>query len=259
MDFLTIFFILIALLALIVAYSHISSAQTKAYYESRNVAYGGGTTLRMFVGIFKGVNMMDSISLQYQRMKAANQKILASTVFGMTTITIIDPAVLRSVFVKDFDHFADRRTSRDNSASKDVLLSKALFFMMGRNWRLLRSKLTPAFTTGKIKRLLPLFNESGKKLVKFLEGEISGGNEVDFMQAYSKYTMDIIATAVCGIDSGAFDQKGMSKFEDMAAKLQIQFGGVQFLKMMIIITSAKLGEFLGLTIFPKDVSTYINS
>jgi len=70
-----------------------------------------------------------------------------------------------------------------------------LFAVTGERWKHLRSKLSPTFTTGKIKRMFRLFDQNGKKFIKFLETEIqtSANGEVDLLEAYSKFTMDIIA------------------------------------------------------------------
>jgi len=132
-----------------------------------------------------------------------------------------------------------------------------LFPMAGERWKHLRSKLSPTFTTGKIKRMFRLFDQSGNKFVNFLESEIehSQNGEVELTDAYSKFTMDIIASAACGIDSEAFNQRGPSYFEQAGKKLQLQFGAKVILKMFaMMLLPIKVSDALGLSIFGQDVN-----
>lgn len=102
-----------------------------------------------------------------------------------------------------------------------------------------------------MKRLFALFDVSAKKLVQFLESQVacSTNSEMDLTIGFSKFAIDIIASAVCGLNSNAFDQIQPSLFEKMGAKLQPSFGGWQGLKILIMFTSPKLMDLLGLSIF----------
>jgi cytochrome P450 len=135
-----------------------------------------------------------------------------------------------------------------------------LISIKGDQWKALRSKLSPTFTTGKIKRLFSLFDVSGRKLVKFVEGEMADGNgEMDLSQAYSKFAMDIIASAVCGIDSQTFDQKEPSLFEKMGTKLQFKLGGLGMFKMFMILVFPRLTDFLGMSFFEMEMQNFFSS
>ncbi|XP_035706595.1 cytochrome P450 9e2 isoform X2 [Folsomia candida] len=148
-----------------------------------------------------------------------------------------------------------------SAPKNDYLFKKMLFFQKGEQWKALRSKLSPTFTTGKIKRLFSLFDQSGKKLVKYVEQEIGGngdGGEFDIIEAYSKFTMDIIASSVCGIDSHAFDQKEPSFFEKMGQKMQLSFDGFTLLKIIVISLSTTIGDFFGFSFFARDVQDFFS-
>jgi len=43
----------------------------------------------------------------------------------------------------------------------------------GKKWKDLRSKMSPTFTTGKIKRMFQIMKKSGDRFVSFLEQEIA--------------------------------------------------------------------------------------
>lgn len=249
-----IFIILVIAFIVLVLVLQYLSHKSKSYYESKGITYQGSGTLRLLLNILKGVTVIEDMEFQYRKLKSQNTKLAIAHNFGMTTLVVSDPDILRSIFVKDFDHFGNR--SAFKIPKSDVLFGKMLFVLQGEKWKILRSKLSPTFTTGKIKRLFPVFNASGKKLVKYLEAEIAQNpseGETDLNEGYSKFTMDVIASAVIGIDSEAFDQKEPSLFERMGMKLQLTFGVAVILKLVVMMSLPKVADWLGLSFFEKEV------
>jgi hypothetical protein len=49
--------------------------------------------------------------------KAEGLKFFGVYFLGMPTLTIIDPEIIRSILVKDFDHFVDRQLNLFDQAS----------------------------------------------------------------------------------------------------------------------------------------------
>ncbi|XP_035716599.1 cytochrome P450 9e2 isoform X1 [Folsomia candida] len=190
-------------------------------------------------------------------MRQAGVPVAGKTVMGATNYYVTDLTVLKHIFVKDFDHFVNRRFQMP---SNDVLVNKMLIFLHDEQWKGLRSKLSPTFTTGKIKRLFPLFNDSAKKLVAYVDERMaeSPHGEIDLGDGYSKFTMDTIASAVCGMNSHAFDQLDPSLFELMGKKLQIQFTVKNFFKFLIVFGLPKVSEWFGITMFEENMHKFFN-
>ena len=57
---------------------------------------------------------------------------------------IRDPDLAQKILIKDFSHFHDHGVPADPNNPLD----QNLFTMNGEQWRTLRNKLTPVFTTG---------------------------------------------------------------------------------------------------------------
>jgi len=154
--------------------------------------------------------------------------------FGVkTTVLVTYPELIKHIVVKDFDHFVDRKAI--NFPKADKIFSKMLVTQRGEQWKDLRSKMSPTFTTGKIKRMFQIMKKSGDRFVSFLEQEIARSGpegEIELSDAYSKMTMDVIATAACGIDSKAFDNKEPSRFERMGNKLRFQLSGLEMFRSL---------------------------
>lgn len=230
-------------------------------FEGKDICYLGNGSIRLIQNTILRRNFLTLIQNQYEEIKNSNNKIGVNYDFGQKNFVIIDPDLLKGVLVKDFDHFSDRRTFV--AGKGDYLFSKMLFAMTGERWKRLRSKLSPTFTTGKIKRMFRLFDNSGKKFVKFLESEIqnAGNEEIELTEAYSKFTMDIIASAACGIDSQAFNQKEPSMFEKYGKTMQLTLGGKFIILIFaLLLLPKKVSDALGLSFFEKEVSinSYLN-
>jgi len=79
---------------------------------------------------------------------------------GLTQgLFVQDVELIKHIVIKDFDHFTDRIAL---DCAHDPHLGRTLIFLKGNEWKQVRSALSPAFTTGKMKRLLKLFQATAK-------------------------------------------------------------------------------------------------
>src|SRR5699024_1646695 len=91
-----------------------------------------------------------------------------------------------------------------------------LFIAKDDVWRNLRAKLSPVFTSGKMKMMFPLMQECVEDLHSFLD-ENSGG-EIETKMMMKKYSVDIISTCAFGINTFCFRNDNSEIFK-MATKL----------------------------------------
>jgi cytochrome P450 len=61
----------------------------------------------------------------------------------------------------------------------DPLEAKNLFNMQGHNWKEMRTKLSPTFTSGRMKAMFPLVMECATQLEEFMEGLAKKGDEFE--------------------------------------------------------------------------------
>lgn len=79
-----------------------------------------------------------------------------------------------------------------------------LFNLTGAKWRNLRVKLTPTFTSGKMKMMFPTMVECGIQLQEHLN-KIAESKEIETKNLFSGFTIDIIASCAFGIKTNALD------------------------------------------------------
>ncbi|XP_021957568.2 cytochrome P450 6a2 [Folsomia candida] len=256
-DILWIFVFLIVFLTSYLAYSDFKDRQ---YFHSKKIFHFSNgiykTIYFMIYLILKKKPMMIVYQMNYDKLKRANAKLGGRTQFGKKNFLVADSDLMKHILVKDYDHFVNRGGL--NMPESDILVKRMLIFLSDEKWKGMRSKLSPTFTTGKIKRLFSLFNDSAKKLIKYVDERMaeSTDGEIELGDGYSKFTMDTIASAVCGMNSQAFDQIEPSIFEMMGKKLQLSFNGRTILKFFVMISFPKFAERLGITLFGNDVHQF---
>lgn len=79
-------------------------------------------------------------------------------------LMIRDTELIKHVLIKDFNFFQNR-----NASSSDIVGSKNLFVVNNPDWKYIRQKLSPIFTTGRLKKMFELMLEIGKDLDAYME------------------------------------------------------------------------------------------
>ncbi len=106
--------------------------------------------------------------------------------FSMTTPVLIlrDPELIKNILTKDFNYFTDRNSyfMEDNDP-----VTNHLFNLGGEPWRILRIKLTPTFTSGKIKIMFNLMKECTEELVNVISKDVDGRQEHEIRETMARY------------------------------------------------------------------------
>jgi len=93
--------------------------------------------------------------------------------FDRPCLLIRDMKLVKNILVKDFHNFIDRSVSYE--AKFDPIFGYNLPFLKDQLWRHLRTKLTPVFTSRKMKMMFYLVDTSCKELVVCLEKATADG------------------------------------------------------------------------------------
>lgn len=118
--------------------------------------------------------------------------------FFRPALLINDINIIKNVLNNEFQHFHDRGVY--TNVSHDPL-SGGLFQLSGSEWKSLRSKLTPAFSSAKLKNMFATFLDVGMELEKYISKQADGGGcLMEMKDLLSRYIVDIIASTIFGIE-----------------------------------------------------------
>jgi cytochrome P450 family 6 len=129
-----------------------------------------------FVGNLKEcVLMKTTIGEQLQRIykEHSDKPYVGIFSFDKPSLLIRDPEMVKNILVKDFQTFIDHIIFADETL--DPLFGNMLFLLKGQLWRHLKTKLTPVFTSRKMKVMFNLVDTCGKELADYLDKATAGG------------------------------------------------------------------------------------
>ncbi|KAF2880402.1 hypothetical protein ILUMI_25769 [Ignelater luminosus] len=116
-------------------------------------------------------------------------------------LVVKDPTIIKTILMKDFQSFQDRPIFSDEAC--DPIFTTSLGIIKSPHWKPLRSKLSPIFTSGKMKLMFVLINKCAVNLKQYIN-TILGDDGLDIKDVAGKYTTDVIATCAFGIEVNSF-------------------------------------------------------
>ncbi|KAI8435423.1 hypothetical protein MSG28_003730 [Choristoneura fumiferana] len=119
-------------------------------------------------------------------------------------LLVRDLDVLKHVMIRQFDNFVDRGFSFSNKG-----LGFNLFNAESDDWRVLRTRLSPMFTTGKLKNMLYLMTERGDRFLRYLEPLVERSPEQNVHTLIQRFTIANIGACAFGIDIDINDVDGV--------------------------------------------------
>ncbi|CAK1541964.1 unnamed protein product [Leptosia nina] len=133
-------------------------------------------------------------------------------------LVIRDPELAKKVLMTDFFHFYPRGML--SYTHKGEPMFRNLFFADGDVWRLLRQRLTPAFTSGKLRAMFPLIQERAKHLQTRALRLASGpsGAVLDARDLMARYTTDFIGACGFGLDAASLQDED-SEFRKLGVNI----------------------------------------
>jgi len=108
---------------------------------------------------------------------------------------ISDADMIRAVFVKDFDHFVNRRAFE----SRAKYFRKIISVIRDQEWKDVRSSISPTFTTGKIKRMSTLIKTCADELADKMTSIAQKDGKVDTKKIFSTFTVNVISKCAFGM------------------------------------------------------------
>jgi len=167
---------------------------------------------------------------------------------GKPALVVCNPELIKHVLTKDFNNFQDHGMPYD---TENDPLSANLFNLSGHRWKMLRSKLSPTFTSGKIKGMFPLVHECVQQLLECLREECKKNNgSVEMQDLLLRYCADVIGSCAFGISCNSLKNPD-SEFQHMGREM-LTTGSKTFLQFFIARNFPGLRKYVTTRrLFPK--------
>ncbi|KAG5888981.1 hypothetical protein JTB14_026052 [Gonioctena quinquepunctata] len=170
--------------------------------------------------------------------------------FSLPTVLVRDPELIKQLFIKDFDHFTDHRQFIPEKA--DPFWCRNIFASKGRDWRDMRSILSPSFTSSKLKNMFELISKCSENFVDhFLERD-QDLEVAEMKDLMTRFTNDVIATTAFGVEVDSFNNP-KNEFYMMAKGAKILADTRSTLKFLGFIMMPKVFQLLNISLLPKNV------
>lgn len=208
------------------------------------------------LGNFSGISslsMSEVISNLYEKSK--NHRFIGFYTLHKPSILINDPVLIQHVMIKDFSIFHDR--PMPECEERDAL-SSHLFNLSGERWRDVRAKFTPAFSSGKLKRMFSVMKDVGDVLTNFLEKKCKEGENIfDARDIFSRYTIYNISSIAFGVDNDTINEPNHI-FRQMSLKI-FELSIMQRLRFTFMFLQPKLYNILKFRVVSRSVEDFIRS
>ncbi|OAD56572.1 putative cytochrome P450 6a14 [Eufriesea mexicana] len=185
------------------------------YWHKRDIK---GPKPLPFVGNFKDIflgkaSVNDCFEEAYYNFR--NEKVVGLYVGHTPLLVLRDPEIIKNVLIKDFSIFADRTF---HSLPSVEPLNEHLFILDSERWRPLRARLSPVFTSGKLKEMFHLLVECANQFEKYLDNVVEKGEFIECRDIAAKFTTDVIGSCAFGIEINALASED-SEFRRMGKKI----------------------------------------
>nr|UDM55055.1 cytochrome P450 [Anopheles sinensis] len=117
-------------------------------------------------------------------------------------VYIRDPHLAKRIMLNDFQYFHDRGVYCNEERDP---LSSNLFALPGQRWKNLRARLTPTFTSGQLRNMMPTFLDVGKKLMAQMEKLVERETVLEMRAITSRFVLEIVASVYFGFEANCLE------------------------------------------------------
>lgn len=194
-----------------------------------------------------------NVQEQYIRFKSQGE-IHFGTFQALKPIYIpIHQDLVRNVLAKDFANFMDRGMYYDE---KHDPISGQLFNLEGQKWKNLRAKLTPTFTSGKMKMMFQTLVDCGGPMVDRLDKQCKQKKAVDIKEILACFTTDVIGSCAFGLECNSFQDENKDSAFRAAGKNFFGFNRWRLVRIILIRFIPEICKLLRVKMFEKSLTDF---
>lgn len=196
-------------------------------------------------------NFLIKIANFYHKGKSSGRPFYGLYFLHKPIVLATDLDFIRTVMIKDFNVFVDR--GEYTNEKRDPLMAH-LVHLESNRWRDMRSKLSPTFTSGKMKYMFPTIVSVSERLVDCLREMVATDNEVEVRDLMARFTTDVIGSAAFGIECNSLNDPN-TIFRQMGKKI-FDTPKLSLFERTIVTLFMPLARLLNISMHHKDVTDF---
>ncbi|XP_070492748.1 cytochrome P450 6a22-like [Chironomus tepperi] len=155
-------------------------------------------------GMGKKYSQFELLKDVYDKFKHNSSPIVGLYYYLSPVIMVKDMELAKNIFTRDSVHFIDRGAYYNE---KDNPISAHIFNLDNPKWKTLRTKLTPTFTSGKIKMMFYTVYDVAERFVNKLKSEVDVAvdGEIEIKEFAGRFTTDVIGSVGFGLEINSLD------------------------------------------------------
>ncbi|XP_040836338.1 cytochrome P450 3A6-like [Ochotona curzoniae] len=170
-------------------------------------------------------------------------------------LAITDPDMIKTVLVKEcYSVFINRRCLGPVGFMKSTLTNSK-----DEEWKRLRTLVTPTFTSGKLKEMLPIISDYGDVLVKNLSQEAEKGKPINVKVIFEAYSMDVITGISFGVNIDSLRNPEDPFLKNFRRLLNLNFFSPLLFSVTLFPFLTPIYEALNITRYPRDVIDFLKT
>ncbi|XP_063706150.1 probable cytochrome P450 6g2 [Culicoides brevitarsis] len=160
---------------------------------------------------FSKESTAETINQIYNHPNAKNEPFVGFHLFHQPALLLRDPECVKEVLVKNFQHFTNRYAGSDPAV--DPVGGLNMFQVNNPLWKIIRTKLSPVFTSGKMKQMLYMVEKVGQDLMEVVSKCVKDGDGVlEIRYLFSMFTIDAISLVAFATESNCLKDPINSEF-----------------------------------------------
>ncbi|XP_074653665.1 cytochrome P450 3A24-like [Tubulanus polymorphus] len=186
--------------------------------------------------------------------KFKDNKIYGSVFNGKPNIMVLDLDLIKSVIIKQAGTVFTNKTASFGSTNK--VTAKMITLLRDDHWKHVRSMLTPAFSSGKMRKMKSLIQEGARNLVENFSRHEQENKPVQMKNAFGCFSMDVTVSTIFGLQVNSLIDPD-HQIVTNTKTLMSSFRGIRvFLLFLLPSLFRFLAHFGIVEIFPRRIIDY---
>ncbi|XP_058536475.1 cytochrome P450 3A6-like [Ochotona princeps] len=173
----------------------------------------------------------------------------------LPVLVITDPDMLKAVLLEEcYSSFTNRRPFGPMGFMKSSVTNSK-----DEEWKRIRTLLSPTFTSGKIKEMLPIIAHYGDVLVKNLSQEAEKGKPVNLNKIFEAYSIDVITATSFGVNIDSLRNPHDPFLKNLRRLLNLNFFSPLHFSVTLFPFLTPVCEALNISRYPRDVTDFLKT